>query len=724
VNSLNTTLAVSSHAGPALATRGDTMLMGWVEPNDLKLQFAQTRDGNHLFAEVTLAETSDRALALAVFNDKYTVAWISSASEQIQLMQSDDGINWEPKVTLQESSPSEPALAVFKDELYLAWRNSEDDYICLLRSADGKTWADKVTLPERTSEGPALVTVGDQLIVVCVESRVALDLFITGSDGKIRHKRREPSGWLPAGDDWDMLDFEIEGQVNAVASDADCIDLFARGKDNHLYHKRRDESGWLGDLDGAWNDLGEHCAVTPTALAWARDDIVIFTVAKDNTVWHKRYDGTALLMGNTGWECLPASTENPVCAVSTGLNEFCILETHTNKYIYHRWWHVTKWGQDWTWLGFPTNNLTTQPVNAVITGPNSFILLARKSQDGTVYLKWWQGKAGWSPPQAVQWSHLGSNMTDPPTGVAWGRRWPKTESWAERNFDLFARGMDGAVWHKRYLKDKSLKNKWEPDGTNWESLGGSAQGSICAVSSGPNSFDVFIRGSDNAVWHKHWDGTQWLPSATGWDRIGGETVVSPVAVGQRTNGQLCVLRSSDGTNFNKMDVPKGTTRSRPYLLADNSGAWLALHKPADDSIQLFACTDGATWQEKTTGTTETCHDAPALTSWNGQLVLCWTGADAQQRLHLFSPGPSDVAKNPTVIPPKSKADRTSPPASQTSLPAPDSQQPAATSGQITYQSGRPLPRTTGLEDFAYYTELFKDRTGAGDPPFRRGGIWS
>jgi cyanobactin cluster PatC/TenC/TruC protein len=45
-------------------------------------------------------------------------------------------------------------------------------------------------------------------------------------------------------------------------------------------------------------------------------------------------------------------------------------------------------------------------------------------------------------------------------------------------------------------------------------------------------------------------------------------------------------------------------------------------------------------------------------------------------------------------------------------------------GRVTFSSGRPLPRTTGLDDFAFYSELFKDRTGENDPPFRRGRVWS
>jgi hypothetical protein len=38
----------------------------------------------------------------------------------------------------------------------------------------------------------------------------------------------------------------------------------------------------------------------------------------------------------------------------------------------------------------------------------------------------------------------------------------------------------------------------------WESLGGVLTSDPAAVSWGPNRIDCFVRGTDNAMWHKWW----------------------------------------------------------------------------------------------------------------------------------------------------------------------------------------------------------------------------
>ena len=45
------------------------------------------------------------------------------------------------------------------------------------------------------------------------------------------------------------------------------------------------------------------------------------------------------------------------------------------------------------------------------------------------------------------------------------------------------------------------------------------------VASGPGRLDVFMVGSDAAMYHKAWDGTAWLPDRTGFHRL-GDTVIS------------------------------------------------------------------------------------------------------------------------------------------------------------------------------------------------------
>src|SRR5450759_1244729 len=62
-------------------------------------------------------------------------------------------------------------------------------------------------------------------------------------------------------------------------------------------------------------------------------------------------------------------------------------------------------------------------------------------------------------------------------------------------------------------------------GAGWESLGGVLTSDPTAVSWGPNRLDVFARGSDNAMWHKFYDGSRW----SGWASLGGSLTSAPDA---------------------------------------------------------------------------------------------------------------------------------------------------------------------------------------------------
>ena len=37
----------------------------------------------------------------------------------------------------------------------------------------------------------------------------------------------------------------------------------------------------------------------------------------------------------------------------------------------------------------------------------------------------------------------------------------------------------------------------------------------------PNRLDVFVTGTDSALYHKWWDGSAWGPSLTGYEAMGG-----------------------------------------------------------------------------------------------------------------------------------------------------------------------------------------------------------
>jgi Repeat of unknown function (DUF346) len=81
------------------------------------------------------------------------------------------------------------------------------------------------------------------------------------------------------------------------------------------------------------------------------------------------------------------------------------------------------------------------------------------------------------------WESLGGELTSGPGAC----------SWADKRLDVFVRGTDNACWHKWW--DGS---RWQ----GWESLGGQLTSDPTAVSWGPNRIDLFVRGTDNACWHR------------------------------------------------------------------------------------------------------------------------------------------------------------------------------------------------------------------------------
>jgi peroxiredoxin len=84
---------------------------------------------------------------------------------------------------------------------------------------------------------------------------------------------------------------------------------------------------------------------------------------------------------------------------------------------------------------------------------------------------------------------------------------PAACSWGSGRVDLFVQGTDGALWHK------GGTGTW----SGWQSLGGKLTSSPAATSPGNNLIDVFARGTDGAVWYKDWDGTAW----SSWQSLGG-----------------------------------------------------------------------------------------------------------------------------------------------------------------------------------------------------------
>ena len=96
--------------------------------------------------------------------------------------------------------------------------------------------------------------------------------------------------------------------------------------------------------------------------------------------------------------------------------------------------------------------------------------------------------------------------------AASARRPPEVVAWGPNRLDVFVLGTDHALYHKWW--DGA---NWGPSLTGWEYLGGICASAPKVVAWGPNRLDIFVLGMDLALYHKWWDGANWGPVA---DRLG------------------------------------------------------------------------------------------------------------------------------------------------------------------------------------------------------------
>jgi hypothetical protein len=86
-------------------------------------------------------------------------------------------------------------------------------------------------------------------------------------------------------------------------------------------------------------------------------------------------------------------------------------------------------------------------------------------------------------------------------------------------------------------------------------LGGNIAAAPAVTSWGENRIDVFVQGTDGAVYHKAWDGSQWIPSETDWENLGGGITDSPSAVSWGADRLDVFARGTDGAVYHKFYAP-------------------------------------------------------------------------------------------------------------------------------------------------------------------------
>jgi len=132
--------------------------------------------------------------------------------------------------------------------------------------------------------------------------------------------------------------------------------------------------------------------------------------------------------------------------------------------------------------------------------------------------------------------------------------------------DIYVRGADNRLWQKWW--DGA---KWNPSDQDWamHDDGGFRLGSApCVISANENHRDVFVRGQDGRVYHKVWEGQKW----TGWFGLGGAIVGAPSAVFVKPGTVDIYAQGTDGRLWQKWwDGERWNPSDDTWAMHDDGG---------------------------------------------------------------------------------------------------------------------------------------------------------
>jgi len=137
------------------------------------------------------------------------------------------------------------------------------------------------------------------------------------------------------------------------------------------------------------------------------------------------------------------------------------------------------------------------------------------------------------------------------------------------------------------------------DGTQWTDLGRRILGQPAAYGSSGGVIDVFVRGIDNHVYRRTFDGTSW----GGWVNLGGTVTDAPTVAYTSPTSWAVFARGADGQVWSRgptsawtsIGAPNGQPiYGRPSAVTDASGTYVAV-RTADDQVWWRTADTTGTW---------------------------------------------------------------------------------------------------------------------------------
>jgi hypothetical protein len=215
-------------------------------------------------------------------------------------------------------------------------------------------------------------------------------------------------------------------------------------------------------------------------------------------------------------------------------------------------------------------------------------------------------------------------------------------SWGANRLDIFALGTDNAMYHKAYRFVLSAEaTNWFPSPTTWEPLGGTFISAPAVTAWGSNRLDIFALGTDQALYHKAWDG-DWAPSQMDWEPRGGALNCQPAVASWGTN-RLDILglgtdnsmyrMAWDGRSWGSWEALSGTFNPAPRPNSMPTELDWSVDSITFNHGQPVGGTSRLTFRQDGTYTfTGAFHDS-GITEYNVNLV--WAVKDAINRVYTI-----------------------------------------------------------------------------------------
>jgi hypothetical protein len=217
--------------------------------------------------------------------------------------------------------------------------------------------------------------------------------------------------------------------------------------------------------------------------------------------------------GTHGWESIGGifPAGCPITAVSRKPGQLDLFVVGVDGYVYTSWWSE---GNNWSgsngWRQIGGIFPAGARITAVSRTPDTLDIFVC-GDDGRVYTSWYSSQNDWWGAHNP-WLPLGGFFPKGNQVTAVSR--------TSNSLDLFIVGSDGAVYNSEW----SSTTGWTGIGNDWRNLGGAFPPNtrVAAVARTQNNLDLFICGGDGIVYTSQWSSNSgWSSIGNNWTNIGG-----------------------------------------------------------------------------------------------------------------------------------------------------------------------------------------------------------